>query len=110
MDHTWAIVGVGGFLGVISSRIPREEGQVGPCEQLGALSPFKHNMTRKTSHGSTPLSPPHRNYKIAPMLTDISNFSLEISCRVILLKATPMHDAKVHSFHSFVGQPFGMLP
>jgi hypothetical protein len=75
-----------------------------------SLQLFKHNMTRETSHGLTPSSPPCRNYKIAPVLIDISNFSLEIPCWMILLKATPMHDAKVHSFHSPVGQPFGMLP
>lgn len=44
------------------------------------------------------------------VLTAISNFSLEIPYWAILLKANPIHDVKVHSFHSLVGQPFGMLP
>ncbi|KAG6540289.1 hypothetical protein Mapa_017929 [Marchantia paleacea] len=40
MDRTWTIVGVGGSPRVTSSRIPGEENQVGPCEQLDALSLF----------------------------------------------------------------------
>ena len=40
MDRTWTIVGVGGSPRVASSGIPGEEDQVGPCEQLNALSLF----------------------------------------------------------------------
>jgi len=40
MDRTWTIVGVGGSPRVPPSGIPGEEDQVGPCEQLDALSPF----------------------------------------------------------------------
>ncbi|KAJ7954424.1 40S ribosomal protein S6 [Quillaja saponaria] len=40
MDRTWTVIGVGGSPKVPSSRIPGEEDQVGPCEQLDALSPF----------------------------------------------------------------------
>ncbi|KAJ6370296.1 hypothetical protein OIU76_028549 [Salix suchowensis] len=40
MDRTWTIVGVGGSPRVPSSGIPGEEDQVGPCEQLDALSSF----------------------------------------------------------------------
>ncbi|KAJ7941436.1 Pleiotropic regulator 1 [Quillaja saponaria] len=40
MDRTWTVVGVGGSPRVPSSGIPGEEDQVGPCEQLDALSPF----------------------------------------------------------------------
>ncbi|KAI9092963.1 hypothetical protein K1719_027486 [Acacia pycnantha] len=40
MDRTWTVVGVGGSPRVSSSGIPGEEDQVGPCEQLDALSPF----------------------------------------------------------------------
>ncbi|KAL2508183.1 ACT domain-containing protein ACR10 [Forsythia ovata] len=40
MDHTWTVVGVGGSPRGPSSEIPGEEDQVGPCEQLDALSPF----------------------------------------------------------------------
>ncbi|KAA0067092.1 ty3-gypsy retrotransposon protein [Cucumis melo var. makuwa] len=40
MDRTWMVVGVDDSLRVPSSGIPREEDQVGPCEQLDALSPF----------------------------------------------------------------------
>jgi hypothetical protein len=57
---------------VTSSIIPREEDQVGPCEQLSALlffQPLKHNMIREISHGPTPLSPPCMNYEIAPRMS-----------------------------------------
>ncbi|KAF3670896.1 hypothetical protein FXO38_06869 [Capsicum annuum] len=40
MDRTWMVVGVGGSPRVPSSEISGEEDQVGPCEQLDALSPF----------------------------------------------------------------------
>ncbi|KAK9081056.1 hypothetical protein Scep_031051 [Stephania cephalantha] len=40
MDRTWTVVGVGGSPRVPSSGISGEEDQVGPCEQLDALSPF----------------------------------------------------------------------
>eukprot|EP00252_Welwitschia_mirabilis_P013643 TRINITY_DN2_c0_g1_i1.p4 TRINITY_DN2_c0_g1~~TRINITY_DN2_c0_g1_i1.p4 ORF type:complete len:123 (+),score=4.50 TRINITY_DN2_c0_g1_i1:3172-3540(+) len=70
MDRTWAIVGVGGSPGVPSSGIPGEEDQVGPCEQLDALSPFNPSskmwQKEKPCHGPTPSSPPRRNYEIAP--------------------------------------------
>ncbi|KAG9455512.1 hypothetical protein H6P81_000020 [Aristolochia fimbriata] len=63
-------VGVGGSPRVPSSGIPGEEDQVGPCEQLDALSPFNPlsemwQKGRKT-HGPTPSSPPRRNYEITP--------------------------------------------
>jgi len=45
MDRTWAIVGVGNSPRVTSSIIPREEDQVGLCEQLGALSLFNSSNT-----------------------------------------------------------------
>ncbi|KAL8244010.1 hypothetical protein R6Q59_010268 [Mikania micrantha] len=40
MDRTWTVIGVGGSPRVPLSGIPGEEDQVGPCEQLDALSPF----------------------------------------------------------------------
>nr|GLL25488.1 putative protein ycf68 [Ipomoea trifida] len=40
MDRTWTVVGVGGSPRVPPSEISGEEDQVGPCEQLDALSPF----------------------------------------------------------------------
>ncbi|KAL9426593.1 hypothetical protein AB3S75_033390 [Citrus x aurantiifolia] len=40
IDRTWTVVGVGSSLRVPSSGIPGEEDQVGPCEQIDALSPF----------------------------------------------------------------------
>ena len=73
MDRTWAVVGVGGSPRVPSSGIPGEEDQVGPCEQLDALSPFNplSEMRQKGRqiHGPTPSSPPRRNYEITPRFT-----------------------------------------
>ncbi|KAK9266253.1 hypothetical protein L1049_000041 [Liquidambar formosana] len=70
MDRTWTVVGVGGSPRVPSSGIPGEEDQVGPCEQLDALSPFNplSEMRQKGRqiHGPTPSSPPRRNYEITP--------------------------------------------
>ncbi|CAH1417793.1 unnamed protein product [Lactuca virosa] len=70
MDRTWTVVGVGGSPRVPLSGIPGEEDQVGPCEQLDALSPFNHlseNVTKGMKiHGPTPSSPPRRNYEITP--------------------------------------------
>ncbi|KAL3513458.1 hypothetical protein ACH5RR_026175 [Cinchona calisaya] len=40
MDLTWMLVGVTGSPRVLSSKIPREEDQVGPSEHFDALSPF----------------------------------------------------------------------
>ncbi|GKB12847.1 reverse transcriptase domain-containing protein, partial [Tanacetum coccineum] len=40
MDRTWTVVRVGGSPRVPLLGIPGEEDQVGPCEQLDALSPF----------------------------------------------------------------------
>ncbi|KAF3664399.1 hypothetical protein FXO37_11516, partial [Capsicum annuum] len=40
MDRTWTVVRVGGSPTVPSSEISGEEDQVGPCEQLDALSSF----------------------------------------------------------------------
>ncbi|EPS74535.1 hypothetical protein M569_00252, partial [Genlisea aurea] len=56
-----------------SSEIPGEEDQVGPCEQLDALSPFnpliemrQNKRKGRKIHGPTPSSPPRRNYEITP--------------------------------------------
>ena len=40
MDRIWIVVGVGGSPRVPSFRILGQEDQVGPCEQLDALSPL----------------------------------------------------------------------
>ncbi|CAL2259359.1 unnamed protein product [Prunus armeniaca] len=56
LDRTWTVVGVCGSPRVPSSGIPREEDQVGPCEQLDALSPFNPLSYRPhpVSTGSVP--------------------------------------------------------
>lgn len=73
-DLVWIVhgpvVGVGGSPRVPSSEIPGEEDQVGPCEQLDALSPFnplsEMRQKKRKIHGPTPSSPPRRNYEITP--------------------------------------------
>nr|VVW90859.1 unnamed protein product [Nymphaea colorata] len=52
MDRTWTIVGVGGSPRVTSSGIPGEEDQVGPCEQLDALSPFNPLSEMRQKEGN----------------------------------------------------------
>ncbi|KAH0739290.1 hypothetical protein KY290_037995 [Solanum tuberosum] len=71
MDRTWTVVGVGGSPRVPSSEISGEEDQVGPCEQLDALSPFNplsemRQKKRKENPWTDPSSPPRRNYEITP--------------------------------------------
>ncbi|KAD6795826.1 hypothetical protein E3N88_06722 [Mikania micrantha] len=70
MDRTWTAVVVGGSPRVPLSRILGEEDQVGPCEQLDALSPFNPlseiRQKGRKIHGPTPSSPPRRNYEITP--------------------------------------------
>lgn len=69
-DLVWIVhgpvVGVGGSPRVPSSEIPGEEDQVGPCEQLDALSPFNPLAKCGKIHGPTPSSPPRMNYEITP--------------------------------------------
>ncbi|XP_034699345.1 LOW QUALITY PROTEIN: photosystem II CP47 reaction center protein-like [Vitis riparia] len=59
MDRTWTVVGVGGSPRVPSSRIPGEEDQVGPCEQLDALSPFNPLSEMRQKEGKS-MDRPHR--------------------------------------------------
>ncbi|KAG9455509.1 hypothetical protein H6P81_000017 [Aristolochia fimbriata] len=69
MDRTWTIVGVGGSPRVPSSGIPGEEDQVGPCEQLDALSPFNplsEMWQRKENPWTDPIVSTRRNYEITP--------------------------------------------
>ncbi|KAB2630362.1 hypothetical protein D8674_007881 [Pyrus ussuriensis x Pyrus communis] len=54
MDRTWAVVGVSGSSEVPSSRIPEEDDQVGPCEQLDGShdsKPILLEITPKVSLG-----------------------------------------------------------
>ncbi|KAL5697093.1 hypothetical protein ACHQM5_031039 [Ranunculus cassubicifolius] len=59
MDRTWTVVGVGGSPRVPSSGIPGEEDQVGPCEQLDALSPFNPLSEMRQKEGKS-MGRPHR--------------------------------------------------
>ncbi|KAK9082376.1 hypothetical protein Syun_031979 [Stephania yunnanensis] len=53
MDRTWTVVGVGGSPRVPSSGISGEEDQVGPCEQLDALSPFNPLSEMRQKEGKS---------------------------------------------------------
>ncbi|CAN6447342.1 unnamed protein product [Victoria cruziana] len=63
MDRTWTIVGVGGSPRVTSSGIPGEEDQVGPCEQLDALSPFNPLSEMWQKEGKS-MDRPHRLHPV----------------------------------------------
>ncbi|CAN6483002.1 unnamed protein product [Victoria cruziana] len=63
MDRTWTIVGVGGSPRVTLSGIPREEDQVGPCEQLDALSPFNLLSKMWQKEGKS-IDRPHRLHPV----------------------------------------------
>ncbi|KAJ4699907.1 hypothetical protein OWV82_026181 [Melia azedarach] len=67
---------VGGSLRVSSSGIPGEEDQVGPCEQLDALSPFNPLSEMRQKKGKS-MDRPHRlhpvgNYEITPRTPSVS--------------------------------------
>ena len=70
MDCTWIVVGVGGSLRVPSG-IPGEEDQVGPCEELDALSPFNPLSEMRQKEGKSIVST-RRNYEITPRTPSIS--------------------------------------
>ncbi|KAI5322515.1 hypothetical protein L3X38_031587 [Prunus dulcis] len=57
--RTWTVVGVGGSPRVPSSGIPGEEDQVGPCEQLDALSPF-NPLSEMRQKEEKSMDRPHR--------------------------------------------------
>nr|YP_009924515.1 ORF43m [Styrax faberi]YP_009924602.1 ORF43m [Styrax dasyanthus]QNH68271.1 ORF43m [Styrax faberi]QNH68371.1 ORF43m [Styrax dasyanthus] len=59
MDRTWTVVGVGGSPRVPSFGIPGEEDQVGPCEQLDALSPFNPLSEMRQKEGKSMDQPHH---------------------------------------------------
>ncbi|KAL5696829.1 hypothetical protein ACHQM5_031303 [Ranunculus cassubicifolius] len=63
MDRTWTVVGVGGSPRVPSSGIPGEEDQVGPCEQLDALSPFNPLSEMRQKEGKS-MGRPHRLHPV----------------------------------------------
>ncbi|KAG9438786.1 hypothetical protein H6P81_021266 [Aristolochia fimbriata] len=56
-------VGVGGSPRVPSSGIPGEEDQVGPCEQLDALSPF-NPLSEMWQKEGKPMDRPHRLHPV----------------------------------------------
>lgn len=63
MDRTWTVVGVGGSPRVPSSGIPGEEDQVGPCEQLDALSPF-NPLSEMRQKEKKSMDRPHRLHPV----------------------------------------------
>ncbi|KAB2612476.1 hypothetical protein D8674_034792 [Pyrus ussuriensis x Pyrus communis] len=90
MDRTWTVVGVGGSPRVPSSGIPGEEDQVGPCEQLDALSPFNplSEMRQKEEKSmDRPHHPPEPQESLVRMGFQLSTFPFEILRRVALWRA-----------------------
>lgn len=63
MDRTWTVVEAGGSLRVPSSGIPGEEDQVGPCEQLDALSPF-NPLSEMRQKERKSMDRPHRLHPV----------------------------------------------
>ncbi|CAN6453906.1 unnamed protein product [Victoria cruziana] len=63
MDRTWTIVGVGGSPRVTLSGLLGEEDQVGPCEQLDALSPFNPLSKMWQKEGKS-MDRPHRLHPV----------------------------------------------
>ncbi|KAK9081073.1 hypothetical protein Scep_031068 [Stephania cephalantha] len=63
MDRTWTVVGVGGSPRVPSSGISGEEDQVGPCEQLDALSPF-NPLSEMRQKERKSMDRPHRLHPV----------------------------------------------
>ncbi|CAN6447542.1 unnamed protein product [Victoria cruziana] len=66
MDHTWTIVGVGSSPKITSSGIPKEDDQVGPCEQLDALSPFNPLREMWQKEGKS-MDRPHHLHPVGTM-------------------------------------------
>ncbi|KAL8226261.1 hypothetical protein R6Q59_000204 [Mikania micrantha] len=66
MDRTWTVVGVGGSPRVPLSGIPGEEDQVGPCEQLDALSPFNPLSEIRQKEGKSMDRPHHLHPRSTP--------------------------------------------
>ncbi|KAJ6289719.1 hypothetical protein OIU78_025612 [Salix suchowensis] len=67
MDDSWSLAAL---LGFPHPGIPGEEDQVGPCEQLDALSSF-NPLAKCGKRKENPWTDPHRlhprrNYEIAP--------------------------------------------
>ncbi|KAK8523386.1 hypothetical protein V6N13_113330 [Hibiscus sabdariffa] len=63
MDHTWTIVGVGGSPRFPHLGPPGKEDQVGPCEQLDALSPFNPLSEMRQKTGKF-MDQPHRLHPV----------------------------------------------
>ncbi|KAL8214083.1 hypothetical protein R6Q57_003532 [Mikania cordata] len=59
MDRRWTVVVVGGSPKVPLSGIPGEMDQVGPCEQLDALSPFNPLSKTRQKEGKSMDRPHH---------------------------------------------------
>ncbi|KAH0854188.1 hypothetical protein HID58_090134, partial [Brassica napus] len=87
MDRTWTVVGVGGSPRVPSSGlIPGEEDQVGPCEQLDALSPFNPLSEMRQKEGKS-MDRPHRLHPNPELEWDSNSSPFEILRRVALWRA-----------------------
>ncbi|XP_022973207.1 uncharacterized protein LOC111471754 [Cucurbita maxima] len=75
-DRTWTVVGVGGSLKVPSFGIPGEEDQVGPCEQLDALSPFNPLSEMRQKEGKS-MDRPQRLHPIGTTRSPKDAFGIQ---------------------------------
>ena len=105
MDRTWTIVGVGGSPRLPSSGIPGEEDQVGPCEQLDALSSF-NPLAKCGKRGELPVpGSPVTGFpgttRILRMGFQLSTFCFEILRRVALWRAQYDESCKLCSGGSY---------
>ncbi|KAL5696872.1 hypothetical protein ACHQM5_031275 [Ranunculus cassubicifolius] len=102
MDRTWTVVGVGGSPRVPSSGIPGEEDQVGPCEQLDALSPFNPLSEMRQKEGKS-MGRPHRLHPNKSGRPERQWFTLwrMSAVRVRLSPARELGDTKVYDSTQF---------
>ncbi|XVF58376.1 hypothetical protein PTKIN_Ptkin07bG0061700 [Pterospermum kingtungense] len=76
MDRTWTVVGVGSSSRFLPSRIPREKDQVGPCEQLNALSPLNPLSELQQKEGKC-MDRPHRLHLLGTTRSPQGAFSIQ---------------------------------
>ncbi|KAJ4700242.1 Pleiotropic regulator 1 [Melia azedarach] len=109
MDRTWTVVGVGGSLRVSSSGIPGEEDQVGPCEQLDALSPFNPLSEMRQKKGKS-MDRPHRLHPVGTTRSPQGRLRHpETRKGVVSDEMLRGVENKRRSGDSRIGQPFELL-
>ncbi|KAJ4699442.1 Ribulose bisphosphate carboxylase large chain, partial (mitochondrion) [Melia azedarach] len=101
--------GVGGSLRVSSSGIPGEEDQVGPCEQLDALSPFNPLSEMRQKKGKS-MDRPHRLHPVGTTRSPQGRLRHpETRKGVVSDEMLRGVENKRRSGDSRIGQPFELL-